>query len=695
MDGDLRTREDRWAAVGTRDRAEIVLLRARLADLARVGPSDEDAPPSLEPLCAVIDRMRREARRGVVAGAGIERAIDLLEHDDELREGVRKYFGRLVRWARTTGALAELGLLPAHGLIAELRERVVGKVLPSHRAPSDLAEIVDTVFCARRDAHWLESIEAPTLARLGRAVMPTDVIARGTLELGALRAIDLLAHRLAAAGEGRVVHEMSLDPPRSDESPFLAQADAILLFTGARRCAITGEPREGGPVDVDHAQVLLRQCREAVAAIRKRAARIGATVRMAYDLEHVEDVLARLALLLETMRDDPERAWVARVEVLRTLVRARAESERLGPLLRRASHLVAAQIVAHAGRTGEHYITRTKREYGRMWLAAAGAGAIVGTLAAIKIGLGALHAPPLVEAALFSANYAIGFIVVQLLGFTIATKQPAMTAAALAGSIDAAHPRDTRGLIDTIVCLVRSQLAAIGGNVAVAGPFAFLLSMLFAVVFGAPIASLEKAHHLVHELHPLRSLAVPHAALTGVWLTLSGIAAGYAANAVIARHVPERVARSSPLRRWLGEARAARVAALSERSTGGIVGCVVLGVLLGSTGTIGQMLGLPIDIRHVSFASANLGHAIATLGWREVDLAASLAGIASIGAANLVVSFGLSLGLAMSARGARLRALPNLARDLGRSLWRDGLAWVLPVGRTSSPLPSPVAAPGG
>lgn len=687
--------EERWDAVGSRERAAEVLLRARLCEVAREGTGDAPGLPSIEVLAGAIDRMRRT---GSAPEDGVRLALRIVGSDPELAAGLRAYAEKLLASARLTATLADLGVLPAHGFGPELRNRVVEQLLPSHEPPHSLGEILSTAFASRRDAAWLAAIEPALLAELLAWLAPESERVRASTEVAVLRAIDLLAHRLAAAGEDRIVHDV--DPDAIDhESPFLAQADHLVLATAARRAALTGAAELAAPEVVsgttgpgvtgggEHARVLLSQCRDALARIRRRAPRTGATVRLTYELERMDDLIDRLVLLLDVVDPDAERARAACASLLQQLAGARLASQRIAPLLARGSRLVAAEIVAHAGRTGGHYITRTPGEYTRMWGAAAGAGAIVAMLAAIKVGLASLGAPPLVEAAMFSANYALGFVVVLLLGLTIATKQPAFTAAALASSIDAAHPRDTRELVDTIACLVRSQLAAILGNVLVALPAAALLAYAWSQLFGAPLASPEKAAHLAHDLDPLRSGAIPHAALTGVWLALSGVAAGYVSNSVIARHVPARIASSAALRRRLGALRAERLAAFVEARAGAIAGCVVLGTLLGSTGTVGALLGLPIDIRHVSFASANLGLALVTLGPAGAHLGAALAGIAGIGAANLVVSFGLSLGLALQAKGRRLSDLPGLARDVARSLLRETASWLLPVGRTATPAP--------
>jgi site-specific recombinase len=671
-------------------RALVLEIRKRIApeveDLARTGRETGDGVPSLDPLRQLVKRMR--VARPTLRAAAIEAVCSLLEEDAELRTGVRAYASLLARSARTSSALADLGLLPSHGLFAELRQRLFTRLLPSHRPPHELTEILQFVFDPV-DATWLETVDDTQVARLLAAFTPDDDVAISAIAHGALRAIDLLSHRLAAAGEDPIL--VDFDPQALDfDSPFLAQATQVLVLTGTLRARRElPASADAAPAEDDrHARVLLRQCSDATARMRKRAPRSGATIRLTYELERIDDLVERLSLLLDTVAADPQVASLARASLFRRLVLAQGEIEQILPLLSRGSYLVASEMVSHAGRTGEHYIARTRAEYGGMWLAAGGAGLIVACLAGIKVGMALLGAPPLVEAFLFSTNYAVGFVLVQMLGMTIATKQPAMTAAALASSIDTSRPKETRSLIETIQCVARSQLAAILGNCLVAMPAALVLSAAFALIFGVPIASVEKAQHLVEEIDPLHSLAIPHAAITGLWLTVSAIAAGYASSSVVARHAPERIRRSRALLRRWGRDRVDRLARVVESSAGAVVGSIVLGILLGSTGTLGRLLGLPIDIRHVSFASANLGLAIATLGASNVHLARSVLGIAAIGATNLAVSFSFSLGLALHARRTRLRDLPTLAGDLLQSALRELPSWLLPVGASAIALPT-------
>ena len=87
--------------------------------------------------------------------------------------------------------------------------------------------------------------------------------------------------------------------------------------------------------------------------------------------------------------------------------------------------------------------------------------------------------------------------------------------------------------------------------------------------------------------------------------------------------------------------------------------------MLGSIGQLGIILGLPIDIRHITFSSANFAFALVGLNnhlsWQV--WITSLFGIVMIGMINLAVSFSLALMVALRSRNISFiqgRALVSL-----------------------------------
>ena len=84
----------------------------------------------------------------------------------------------------------------------------------------------------------------------------------------------------------------------------------------------------------------------------------------------------------------------------------------------------------------------------------------------------------------------------------------------------------------------------------------------------------------------------------------------YFDNQAAYANIGQRIGRLRWLQLLLGKQRAARAGCYVGDHLGGIMGNFLFGCMLGSTGVIGKMLGLPLDIRHIAFASANVGYAV-------------------------------------------------------------------------------------
>ncbi|MET1537740.1 recombinase, partial [Burkholderia sola] len=97
--------------------------------------------------------------------------------------------------------------------------------------------------------------------------------------------------------------------------------------------------------------------------------------------------------------------------------------------------LLAAKVAERSAETGEHYITRTGREYLSMLTKAAGGGFVMAFTTLMKFALYALGLSAFWGGLAAGINYSISFVLIQLLHFTVATKQPAMTAPAMAAKL--------------------------------------------------------------------------------------------------------------------------------------------------------------------------------------------------------------------------------------------------------------------
>ena len=132
--------------------------------------------------------------------------------------------------------------------------------------------------------------------------------------------------------------------------------------------------------------------------------------------------------------------------------------------------------------------------------------------------------------------------------------------------------------------------------------------------------------------------------------------------------IGERVARLRWLSGIFGQATAERVGNYIDGHLGGISGNFLFGCMLGSAGIVGIILGLPIDIRHIAFSSANLGYALTAFGFHLplTTIAWAGMGVLLIGFVNLSVSFSLALWMALRARDVAF----TQTRGLLRTLWQ-------------------------
>jgi site-specific recombinase len=267
-----------------------------------------------------------------------------------------------------------------------------------------------------------------------------------------------------------------------------------------------------------------------------------------------------------------------------------------------------------------------------------------------------------VEGAIASLNYAGSFVAMQLLGFTLATKQPSMTAAALAHALRE-RGADLDELVSQIARICRSQLAAAIGNVGGVIPAAIGFHLLYLRLAGHPFLDEKAAEYTLHSLHPSQTGTIYFAFLTGIFLWLSSLGAGWLENWSAYRRLPEAIAQKRPraIMGWLGRKLAHHVA--------GFGGNVTLGILLGMMPVIGKFLGVPFEVRHVTLSTGGLTLAVCSLGasaFEHPGFWAAVLGIGIILTLNFGVSFALALGVAVRARGVEHAGLRLLRAVLAR-----------------------------
>ncbi len=314
--------------------------------------------------------------------------------------------------------------------------------------------------------------------------------------------------------------------------------------------------------------------------------------------------------------------------------------------------MLATKVAERSSETGEHYITRTLAEYRAMLRQAAGGGAVMSLTTLVKF---------LILSAGFSAfwgglfaglNYALSFLLVQMLHWTVATKQPAMTAPAMAAKLkDFDHPGAVERFVDEVAHLTRSQMAAILGNLALVIPCVLLISAALSGFSGKPMINTATAEHVLHDLTLLGPTAL-FAALTGVLLFTSSIIAGWAENWFVLHRLESAIRYNPRITTQLGPERADRWATFMRKNIAGIVANVSLGLMLGLVPAICGFFGLGLEVRHVTLSTGQLAAALGSMGTSIFSLQEfwwCVAGLVVMGALNVGVSYYLAFRLALRA----------------------------------------------
>ena len=603
----------------------------------------------------------------------------VLDTHEDLRAALRQALLSLLAERRPVSLYVDAGILPSHGFSSELWRRIGHKLLPEAADYSYLKHVFAQIFSRREDEAWVSAVPEETWLELLQTLRlhESDVAELRQVALDALKeALLVLSYRISAAG---LEPELIRNHPELEDydSPFISQNIEVLRYLKA------------SVADTDQRQtlVMLDQCKQVISGVRRTASRDGTSISLTALLQRLSQQIERQELLLSILsrlRDDRDcrEAFPLMLQLFRTLVSAECHKNDVRQHWRENVELLALRVTDNASRTGEHYITETRSEYFQLMRSAMGAGCIIAVMAMLKILAAGKHLPPLTEAIVFSLNYGLGFVLIHMLHFTVATKQPAMTAAAIAASISESGGRakEMDGLVDLIAQTVRSQLAAIFGNVALAIPVAMAIASLWMLLSGTAFVTVEKSGKLLAEINPFTSGAVIYAGVAGVCLFLSGLIAGYHDNMAAYDRIPQRLRALGWLSRLLGPSRLDRVASYIENNLGAIAGNFYFGCLLGGMAGLGVLLGLPIDIRHIAFSSAFFGFSLVGL---EFALSAQLLlvtvlGLALIGVTNLLVSFSLAIYVAMRSRKVTFMHWRILLQTLARRVLMHPAQFLLP-----------------
>ena len=581
-----------------------------------------------------------------------------------------------------TALFAEFGFSPRLALGSALRQRLRARLLPGTPATQDLAALFPLLF-EDGDLGWLAALDDTadtTLERTAQLLSPAGGTSPWREAL--LEAMDHLVSAVRAAGFSTPMR-LRMDGKLLANDPF-GQLDKT---TDRFAAALRTDDSAVAAQQALYLRALLDACRQATRSIFGHLEEHGVSVDIVFEARQLRGRTLRIEQLLDLLLAPTAREAL---RLLIELVELQAGSRSMRALLGRHYSLLARVVAERSAETGEHYITRTRAEYRDMLARAAGGGAVIAGTTMLKFGLAALGLTAFWSGFWAGANYALSFVLIMLLHWTVATKQPAMTAPALAARLHTSHPSHgdadddeparVENFVDEVTNLVRSQVAGIVGNVALCVPVVLLLQWLGAQAFGAPPIGQEHAVHILDSLSLLGPSAL-FAAFTGVLLFASSLIAGWAENWFVLNRLDSAIAWNPRIVARLGSARAQRWSRWWRENVSALAANVSLGMMLGLVPVVFAFFGIGLDVRHVTLSAGQLAAALGAEGailLREPAFWWCVAAIPVIGALNLGVSFWLAYTVALRSRGIAVRQRATLVAAIRRRMWRAPLSFLLP-----------------
>ncbi|HPH13847.1 MAG TPA: recombinase, partial [Burkholderiaceae bacterium] len=399
-----------------------------------------------------------------------------------------------------------------------------------------------------------------------------------------------------------------------------------------------------------------------------------------FRIRQLRERILRIRALLDCLTSANTSASTTRL--LAHLVVVGQERRSLRSLVSSNSSMLAAKVTERSSEVGEHYITRNVGEYTSMLRKAAGGGALTAITTLLKFAIMGLALSAFWNGFWSSIVYAGSFVVIQLMRYTLATKQPAMTAPAMAAKLkDLTDPTALDAFVDEVTHLVRSQVAAVFGNVGVVFPVVLLISGAMLLATGNPMIDAKEATYVLHSL-TLLGPTLLFASFTGVLLFVSSLIAGWAENWFVLHRLDSAMRYNPRFTQVLGAARSTRWAQFMRNNISGFASNISLGFMLGLIPAFAAFFGLGMEVRHVTLSAGQLAAACATLGWDVVHEPAlwwCVVALPLIGALNLGVSFYLAFRLALRAHNVGEMDRGRIRQAIWRRMVEQPMGFLWPT----------------
>lgn len=633
-----------------------------------INVNNKDYSHDLEELIELVKQIRpaKKAHRKQ-ASENFGKLQETMQKDPEYLHSLQKALLHVFVNTNIISTLTESGILSSRGFLQELLVKFKHRFLPPLTRQDDFLYTLNQIFFRKDDDKWVSRIDKERWLHFFKLLGIEVKVSEPAITKQLNQSLYILSQRTVTLFLEREIFYCLPDEPLEDTC-FIALDRAVQNYIRESETAdcdfLTSQA-------IEQIVTAIHKCKKAVSRISEERRKKGTSLSQTYILIRIDQQLERLLLITDLLFADCNFNLERFINYFIQIIRLEKRKYSIREFLSSSISFLAYKITEHGGSRGEKYITTTRREYWLMIKSALGGGFIAAFTATIKNFIARASLAPFWQGFLFSVNYAASFQIMHETHSNLATKQPAFTASAIAGSLDyfkEYRKPDLYGLAIIIARTSRSQIASFFGNLIIVFPTSYLIAFVYNAVTGDFILNEQEAHHMLDEQHPFKSLSLLYACFTGCFLFASGLIAGYVDNGINFGRIRDRLIHHPVFRNTLGKKKLERVTNYIDNNLGALVGNICLGFFLGMAGFFGHIFGLPFDIRHITISAGNASIALFTRIGDESTayLLTVFAGILLIGTLNFVVSFSLAFYVAVKSRGIRLRDYPEMISVLSR-----------------------------
>ena len=602
----------------------------------------------------------------------IKQLFIMLDKNSALKLKVQHIFTTTLEELNSSEFFCEVGLPSNLGLIGELIEKLTIKILPAKPIGSQLSELMIGMFPDESDVEHLKSLDEESLARLPELFEQKDF---SHLKNDIDDSLIYLVSQITAIGLSPAIRKR-IPHKKMKSLPFYSLPAKLNLYLRTRI-----EPEtELNKVVLQELYGLLNEAQQSIDDVYQHLNTFGVSTQIVFQLEKMKLFIKRVYSLLELTNSEKIEAGKI-IKLIAELVHQNLHQRHAFSVFSDNATFLAQKIIENNSHTGEHYIAKDRVEHWAMIKSAMGGGFLTAFTVYIKNFLVQLGLSPYLYGFLSSVNYAGSFLFIQFAGYTLATKQPAATASALAQKLEKVEDRDdVAAVTDEIINITRTQLAAVFGNIIAVIPTTLLITYVWHSFTGSWIFTFDTAIYTLKSTDILGPSAV-YAAFTGFLLWFSSVLSGWAMNWYSFHQLSFLMSENKKLNFIFGKEGTQKITHYFEHALVGIVGSIALGVFLGIIPVFLKILGIPLDVRHVTLSTGALAASIPTLGTeilRTQEFIRAALGIGLIGFLNLTVSFTLALFVAFRAKKISQHKKFLIYRSVLSRFIKSPLSFILP-----------------